>query len=68
LFDIQVMTGMIRKAVATALIVENHLDKFSDNGEIYERSRDELKALKESVSEGVWAEAVVIAHRRWGQQ
>jgi hypothetical protein len=51
-----------------ALIVENHLDKFSDNGEIYERSRDELKALKESVSEGVWAEAVVIAHRRWGQQ
>ena len=51
-----------------ALIVENHLDKFSDNGEIYERSRDELNALKESVSEGVWAEAVVIAHRRWGQQ
>jgi hypothetical protein len=51
-----------------ALIVENHLDKFSDNGEIYERSRDELKALKESVSEGVWREAVVIAHRRWGQQ
>jgi hypothetical protein len=51
-----------------ALIVENHLDKFSDNGEIYERSRDELKALKETVSEGVWAEAVVIAHRRWGQQ
>jgi hypothetical protein len=51
-----------------ALIVENHLDKFSDNGEIYERSRDELKALKESVPEGVWAEAVVIAHRRWGQQ
>ena len=51
-----------------ALIVENHLDKFSDNGEIYERSRDELKALKASVSEGVWAEAVVIAHRRWGQQ
>ena len=51
-----------------ALIVENHLDKFSDNGAIYERSRDELKALKASVSEGVWAEAVVIAHRRWGQQ
>ena len=51
-----------------ALIVENHLDKFSDNGEIYERSRDELLALKASVSEGVWAEAVVIAHRRWGQQ
>jgi len=51
-----------------ALIVENHLDKFSDNGEIYERSRDELKALKATVSDDVWQEAVTIAHRRWGQQ
>ena len=51
-----------------ALIVENHLDKFSDNGAIYERSRDELKALKETVSDEVWQEAVAIAHRRWGQQ
>jgi hypothetical protein len=50
------------------LIVQNHLDKFSDNGAIYRASRDELQALKETVSEGVWAEAVVIAHRRWGQQ
>jgi hypothetical protein len=50
------------------LIVQNHLDKFSDNGAVYRASRDELLALKESVSEDVWAEAVTIAHRRWGQQ
>ena len=51
-----------------ALIVENYLDRFSDSGAIYERSREELKALKATVSDEVWQEAVTIAHRRWGQQ
>jgi hypothetical protein len=50
------------------LIVQNHLDKFSDSGAIYESSREELLALKATVSDEVWQEAVTIAHRRWGQQ
>ena len=50
------------------LIVDNWLDAHSDSGAIYERSKKALEVLHNSVSEELWAEALVIAQRRWGQQ
>jgi hypothetical protein len=50
------------------LIAANWLDAHSDSGAIYERSKKALEVLHNTVSEELWAEAVVIAHRRWGQQ
>jgi hypothetical protein len=50
------------------LIVDNWLDAHSDSGAIYERSKKTLEVIHGSVSPELWAEAVVIAQRRWGQQ
>ncbi len=50
------------------LIAANWLDAHSDSGAIYERSKKALEVLHNSVAPEVWAEAVTIAQRRWGQQ
>ena len=48
-------------------ILELWSASMSDNGAIYERKRAELTPIKEATPEDVWAQAVTIAQRRWGQ-
>jgi hypothetical protein len=50
------------------LITDNWLDSLSDSGALYERSKKTLDTIRQSVSDELWAEAVTIAQRRWGQQ
>jgi hypothetical protein len=50
------------------LITEHWLDKYSDNGYLWERSRKTLEVVRNSVTPELWEKAVVIAQRRWGQQ
>ena len=49
------------------LIVEHWLDSYSDNGDIWARSKTALEVVRNSVSTEMWDEAVRIAQNRWGQ-
>jgi hypothetical protein len=49
------------------LIVEHWLDSYSDNGDIWARSKTALEVVRNSVSAEMWDKAVRIAQNRWGQ-
>jgi hypothetical protein len=50
------------------MICDLWLDGYSDNGAIYQRSRQALEVVRKNIPEEEWDRAVLLASRMMGQQ